>query len=179
ALAARDPGTAARLFPGDTQRLIRAWEVLDATGRSITDWQARAGEGPPPGLSFHTLVVEPPRDRLYAACDARFLTMLEQEALEEVRELASLGLDPGLPAMKALGVPELIAHLRGDMELGAAVVRAQQLTRNYAKRQTTWFRHQMTAARRVDPGAHASLAARAQLYEGIAGEIFSIIRKTR
>ncbi|ACI99371.1 tRNA (adenosine(37)-N6)-dimethylallyltransferase MiaA [Rhodospirillum centenum] len=151
-LAAEDPDGAARLHPGDTTRVLRAWEVLRATGRPLGYWQTAGRAAPPPGLRFLTLVCEPPRDRLYAACDARFLRMLEAGALEEVRRLAALGLDPGLPAMKALGVPELLAHLRGDLPLEAATATAQQATRNYAKRQLTWFRHQIAAARRFDPG---------------------------
>ncbi|HYC01733.1 MAG TPA: tRNA (adenosine(37)-N6)-dimethylallyltransferase MiaA [Azospirillaceae bacterium] len=176
-LSRRDPAGAAKLFPGDTQRLVRAWEVIEATGRTLGDWQA-AGRETAPDLDFHTLVVEPPRDRLYAACDARFLIMLEQGALEEVRMLATQGLDEDLPVMKALGVPELLAHLRGQATLAEATARAQQLTRNYAKRQTTWFRHQMGAARRVDPGAQGSLAAMSQLYDTIADEFFAFVRKT-
>lgn len=151
-LAAEDPDGAARLQPGDTTRVLRAWEVLRATGRPLGYWQTTGRASPPPGLRFLTLVCEPPRDRLYAACDARFLHMLEEGALEEVRRLAALDLDPGLPAMKALGVPELLAHLRGDLTLAEATAKAQQATRNYAKRQLTWFRHQIAAARRFDPG---------------------------
>ncbi|WP_449686558.1 hypothetical protein [Aerophototrophica crusticola] len=126
---------------------------------------------PPAGLSFLPLVVEPPRDRLYAQCDARFLAMLEQGALDEVRQLAVLGLDPDLPAMKALGVPELLAHLRGEVPLADATARAQQMTRNYAKRQLTWFRHQLAAARRVDPGAWAHHSAIEQLYDSVMGDM--------
>ncbi|MQP65562.1 tRNA (adenosine(37)-N6)-dimethylallyltransferase MiaA [Niveispirillum sp. SYP-B3756] len=150
-LAVVDPATAARLHPTDSQRLIRAWEVWQATGRSISDWQAAPPEAAPNHLHFRPLVVEPPRDRLYAQCDARFVTMLQQGALAEAEALDRLGLDPTLPAMKALGVPELRAVLHGQMDLPTATARAQQMTRNYAKRQLTWFRNQMGAAPRVDP----------------------------
>src|SRR4051812_3908656 len=88
-LAARDPAMAARLAPGDTQRLIRAWEVLEATGRSLADWQAAPSAGPPPGLRFATLVLDPPRDALYAACDGRFRAMVAAGALDEVARLDS------------------------------------------------------------------------------------------
>ena len=143
-LVARDPAMA-RLAPGDTARLTRAWEVLEATGRPLSEWQAESAEGPPPGLSFHIVVLEPPRADLYERCDRRFVTMLEQGALDEVRRLDALGLDPALPVMKALGVPELRAHLHGAMTLDEAVAKGQQSTRNYAKRQGTWFRHQLAA----------------------------------
>lgn len=159
-LAALDPAGAARLAPGDTQRLIRAWEVVTATGRTLDDWHARAGRDAPIGLRFIPIVVDPPRDRLYAACDRRFDQMMARGALAEVRALmerlsrggAGGALDPDLPATKALGVPELAAFLRGECDLDAAVDLARRHTRNYAKRQTTWFRHQMPDARRIsDP----------------------------
>lgn len=177
-LAARDPDSAARLKPGDTARVLRAWEVLEATGRPIGDWQRTGGAGPPPGLAFLVLVVEPPRDRLYAACDARFGAMLERGALAEVRALAALGLDPDLPAMKALGVPELLAHLRGETDLETAAAKARQHTRNYAKRQSTWFRNQLAAARRVDPGGVPDNAALQKLYVTLLSEIDAFVSKT-
>jgi len=155
-LVARDPAMA-RLNPGDTTRLTRAWEVLEATGRPLSEWQAERAEGPPPGLSFHVVILEPPRAALYERCDRRFVLMLEQGALEEVRRLDALGLDPGLPVMKALGVPELRAHLHGAMPLDEAVAKGQQSTRNYAKRQGTWFRHQLAGRQPPSPGS--SLAA--------------------
>lgn len=140
-LAARDPAMAGRLSPADTARTLRAWEVLEATGRSLADWQADPAAAPR-GMRFLPIFVDPPRDLLYARCDARFVAMMGQGALEEVRALDALGLDLDLPAMKALGVPELRAHLRGRLSLEEAVARAQMLTRRYAKRQVTWFRHQ-------------------------------------
>ena len=144
ALAARDPAMAARLHAGDTQRLIRAWEVIAATGRSLADWQAMAPEAPL-DAPVYTALVAPDRVALYAACDARFERMLADGALEEVAALDALGLDGRLPAMKALGVPALRCHLRGEIPLAEARAAAQQATRNYAKRQLTWFRHQITA----------------------------------
>ncbi len=174
ALAERDPVMAARLQPRDRQRLVRAWEVLEATGRSLADWQA---EPPParsdrPALRALCLVLEPPRPALYAACDARFLAMLEAGGLAEAAALGRLGLDPALPAMKALGLPELLAHLRGECGLAQATAAAQQATRRYAKRQGTWFRHQMAAARRLSTDGVG-----AQLLESRRSEIFSIIRQ--
>ncbi|MBP2231353.1 tRNA dimethylallyltransferase [Azospirillum agricola] len=145
-LVARDPDSA-RLNPGDTTRLTRAWEVLEATGHSLTHWQTRTGQGAPEGLRFAVVVLDPPREELYALCDRRFLLMMEQGALEEVRALDRLareqGLAPDLPVLKALGVPELRRHLRGEVTLEDAIALAQQSTRRYAKRQVTWFRHQL------------------------------------
>ncbi len=145
ALGTIDPVMAGRLAPGDSQRLVRAWEVLHGTGRSLADWQAQGPAlMPPPDLCFAIILVMPPRDALYAACDVRFLAMLDQDALDEVRALDAQGLDPGLPVMKALGVPELRGYLAGRCDIKTAVVQAQQATRRYAKRQVTWFRHQLT-----------------------------------
>lgn len=144
ALAERDPETAARLHPGDAQRLIRAWEVLEASGRSLADWQRESGGR---GLTCRRLrlVLAPPRAILYAACDRRFLDMMAAGALDEVRRLLALRLDPSLPVMKALGVPHLARHLAGEMTLEEAVAAAQQATRRYAKRQMTWLRTQVLA----------------------------------
>ncbi len=147
-LVARDPASE-RLNPGDTARLLRAWGVLEATGRPLTDWQSTAPDGPPPGMRFVVCVIDPPRAALYARCDKRFTLMLERGAMDEVRALEALGLDPELPVMKALGVPELRRCLRGEWTLEQAAVKAQQSTRNYAKRQVTWFRHQL-----LDKPAH-------------------------
>jgi len=141
-LASRDPVSAARLHPGNSQRLVRAWEVLEATGRTLADWQAV-----PPvdalDAAFYSIVIAPERDALYEGCDRRFRLMIEQGALEEVKALLARRLDPALPAMKALGVPELAAYLDGRVTLEQAIAQAQQTTRNYAKRQSTWFRHQL------------------------------------
>jgi tRNA dimethylallyltransferase len=141
ALAARDPEAAQRLAPGDAQRLIRAYEVVAATGRPLAEW--RRGQGPAAGPPAVAVVLLPPRPQLYAACDARFLAIMEQGALAEAAALLARGLDPALPAMKAVGVPELAALLAGRSSAEAAVAAAQQATRRYAKRQYTWFRHQM------------------------------------
>lgn len=144
-LAERDPAMAARLQPGDSQRLLRAWEVVTATGRSLADWQAAPGTPAPYRLA--KLCLLPPRPALYAACDARLEAMLAPAdghggAVEEVAALLALGLDPALPVMKAVGVPEFAAYLAAEASLEAALARAQQATRRYAKRQMTWLRHQ-------------------------------------
>jgi tRNA dimethylallyltransferase len=142
-LAAFDAEGAARLPAGDRQRLIRAWEVVRATGVPLRQWQQRAEAAAP--YRFGTILILPPRDALYAACDARFAAMAESGALDEVAALAARGLSPDLPAMKAVGVRELLAYLRGELSLAEAVAAGQRATRRYAKRQMTWFRHQTAA----------------------------------
>ena len=142
-LAALDPEMAARLAPGDSQRMIRAFEVIEATGRSLAEWQRLPAAGGGLGQPVLTLVLTPPREPLYAACDARFAAMIEAGAVAEVRALAALGLNPAAPVMKALGVRQLRRHLAGETSLAQAIAAAQQATRNYAKRQATWFRHQI------------------------------------
>jgi tRNA dimethylallyltransferase len=142
-LARRDPVSAERLKPRDRSRIARALEVVEATGRSLTDWH-REGLPPllPPG-AFRALFLAPDRDALYARIDARFDAMLEAGALEEVARLAARGFDPQLPAMKAHGVPGLIRHLEGELTLEEAAAIGRADTRHYAKRQFTWFRHQL------------------------------------
>ncbi len=169
-LAARDPAMAARLKPSDRQRLIRAWEVLEATGRSLAAWQADSAPRDT-GYRFLRLVRLPPRDRLYAACDARFLDMIERGALREVEQLYELGLDPKLPVMRALGVRELGRYLDGALSLDEAIVRAQQATRNYAKRQMTWLRTQ------APPESVRTVILNEQHSKSIGPKIFSIIRR--
>ncbi len=150
ALADRDPEMAARLAPGDTQRLIRAWEVVEATGVSLAEWQRRETPGEDLSAALLSLVLAPPRPALYAACDARFAEMVARGAVAEVAALDALGLAPEPPAMKALGVRELRRHLAGEMALDDAIAAAQQMTRNYAKRQLTWFRHRMADGHVLD-----------------------------
>jgi tRNA dimethylallyltransferase len=141
ALAARDPAAAARIAPGDRQRLLRAHEVAEATGRALTDWQAGT-QAPLRPDQWRAVVLEPDREALYARCDARLAAMIEQGAMEEVRALTARRLDPLAPVMKAVGVRELAAHLAGELTLAEALALAQQETRRYAKRQLTWFRNQ-------------------------------------
>lgn len=145
ALALRDPITAARLKPGDSQRIARAYEVALGTGRPLSAWLAAGGTGPAP-WRFRGIVLDPPRDTLRAAIAARFDAMLAEGALAEVAALAARGLDAALPAMRAHGVPELIAHLGGGMSLAEAKARAVLNTGQYTKRQATWFRHHPLAA---------------------------------
>jgi tRNA dimethylallyltransferase len=139
-LAERDPDTAAALRPSDSQRIARAWEVVVGTGRGLRAWQREGGTGPAP-WRFAALILDPPRAALRAAIAVRWAAMLAGGALEEVRALGALGLDPALPAMRAHGVPELLAHLRGEMTLEAASARAILNTGQYTKRQATWLRH--------------------------------------
>jgi len=140
-LATFDPPAAATIMAGDRQRLTRAWAVAIATEHSLSDWQASTTPLLAQG-SYQRLVVEPPRETLYAACDRRVTAMVEQGALEEAGALVSRGLSASLPAMKAVGVREFAAHLAGDVTLPVAIETARQATRNYAKRQLTWFRNQ-------------------------------------
>jgi len=150
-LGARDPASAAELRPSDTQRILRALEVLEATGTGLSDWQAA---GPTPALlsSADTLrwVLDVPRETLHARIEARFDRMVKEGAVEEVRALRALRLDPSLPVMKAIGVRELSAHLRGELSLEEAIARAKTETRRYAKRQATWLRNQMRDWPRLD-----------------------------
>ena len=139
-LRAADPEAEARISPGDRQRLTRALEVHAATGRALSDWQADAA--PAFAEVFHALALEPPREALYARCDTRLEAMMHAGALVEVRALLARRLGPVLPALKAVGVRELAAHLRGEIALDEAVALARQQTRRYAKRQLTWFRNQ-------------------------------------
>lgn len=149
-LAEIDPAAVAAVFPGDRQRLVRAAAVHRATGRSLSVWKADTRPLLEPG-DWRGLVIEPPRQRLYAACDDRVEIMMTSGALDEVRALIARGLDPNLPAMKAVGVRELAAHLAGDLSLDAAVAALKQATRNYAKRQLTWFRNQQRDWERSTP----------------------------
>jgi tRNA dimethylallyltransferase len=139
-LRAVDPAAEARIAPGDRQRLLRAATVHAASGRSLSLWQGETGA---PLLSaYQARVIEPDREALYARCDARFDAMLAAGALDEARAMAARNLAPDLPAMKALGLRELIRHLQGELTLEAAAEEAKQQTRRYAKRQLTWFRNQ-------------------------------------
>jgi len=151
-LAEVDPTAAAAITPGDRQRLIRALAVAQATGRSLSDWKADTQPLLAPGC-YDAVVVEPPRDRLYAACDVRVSQMIQNGAVDEVRALLARDLDPALPAMKAVGVPELAAHLSGATTLDQTVAAIRLSTRHYAKRQLTWFRNQTSNWARVSPGA--------------------------
>jgi tRNA dimethylallyltransferase len=152
-LARRDSVAAERLKPRDRTRVARALEVVETTGRSLTDWHR---DGLPPLLprsEFSALFLAPERERLYARIDARFDAMLGAGALEEVAALAERKLDPLLPAMKAHGVPALIRHIEGEISIEEAAVIGRADTRHYAKRQFTWFRHQLPEFEWVAPEA--------------------------
>jgi tRNA dimethylallyltransferase len=149
-LMQEDPLTASRLRPSDTQRLVRAWEVWRQTGRPLAEWQALPRNPLVEGVRFLPLAVTLPREVLYARCDARFLTMMKQGAVEEVQALLALHLPADAPVMKAVGVPEIASLLAGTLRCDEAIARAQQMTRNYAKRQVTWLRHQFSDAEALE-----------------------------
>ena len=144
-LTARDAEMAARLAPGDTQRIVRALEVLDATGMSLADWQRLPREPVLDLAETIALVVSIDRDELVRRIDVRFLAMMEQGALDEVLQLKKLDLDPTLPLMTALGVRPLLRHLAGELSRDEAIAAGQAETRQYAKRQVTWARGNMIA----------------------------------
>jgi tRNA dimethylallyltransferase len=156
-LLEKDPEGAVRLKPKDHQRVLRAWEVVEATGTPLHVWQAKSQPKPLINGPFHTVLFQPPREDLYAACNGRFEVMLEGGALAEVEALLARGLNPALPVMKALGVPELAAFVRGETSHEDAVTKAQQHTRNYAKRQVTWFRGQFNASETLNTQYSESL----------------------
>lgn len=142
ALEQEDPAAADRLAPADSARTARALEVVRSTGRTLAHWQARKEGGIGPDVSLHPLVLLPDRERLYQRCDARFAAMLEHGAREEVAALLARRLDPALPVMRAIGVPDIAAMLKGELSCDQCLVAGQLATRRYAKRQYTWFRHQ-------------------------------------
>ena len=159
----RDPAAAARLMPGDRARIARALEVVLATGRSLLDWHET---NKPAGLDparAGKIFLMPERDELLRRIDARFDAMMAAGALEEVRTLAARNLDPDLPVMKAHGVPWLIRHLNGEITLEAAVEEGKRDTRQYIKRQATWFRNRLPDFAWVEP-ERALEAIEAQLH---------------
>lgn len=149
-LASRDAVMAARLKPTDPQRITRALEVLDTTGRSLALWQEEPGTPVLEEEACERYVVSPPREELHRRCDLRFDLMMEGGALDEVRHLKSLNLDPGLPVMRALGVRPLLLHLEGKLDLDEAITQAKAETRQFAKRQVTWLRSNMNAWKSTD-----------------------------
>lgn len=142
ALLREDPAAAARLRPSDTTRIARALEVVRSTGQMLATWQAHREGGIGHRVALRPLILLPPRDWLYARCDARFTEMMGDEGIAEVEALLARGLSPALPVMRAIGVPEIAALLSGQMSRDEALAAGQQATRRYAKRQYTWFRHQ-------------------------------------
>ncbi|MFC6621776.1 tRNA (adenosine(37)-N6)-dimethylallyltransferase MiaA [Novosphingobium panipatense] len=142
ALQKEDPDRAARLAPADTARISRALEVVRSTGKPLSHWQGRMTGGIAGAVALHPVILLPERQTLYARCNLRFERMVERGALDEVAALLARNLDPGLPVMRAIGVPELAGVLRNEWSLESAIQRGSQATRNYAKRQFTWLRHQ-------------------------------------
>ncbi|UVI38764.1 tRNA (adenosine(37)-N6)-dimethylallyltransferase MiaA [Qipengyuania spongiae] len=142
ALQAADPERAALLAPADSQRIARALEVVRSTGRPLAHWQRQTVGGIGDRIALHPLVLLPERAWLNERCDRRFAAMLEHGAVEEVEALLARDLDPALPVMRAIGVREIAGWLRGEISRGEAVAAGQLATRQYAKRQYTWFRNQ-------------------------------------
>jgi tRNA dimethylallyltransferase len=167
-----DPVTASRLRPSDSQRIARAWEVWRATGVSLTTWQS-ATPLTHQTHTFRAILLDPPRDLLRAAIERRFKKMLAQGALAEVWELVKLGLDAALPAMRAHGVAELSAHLRGEISLAEAERRTILASGQYTKRQATWFRHHRLAPDTFT--IHARLDALTQFYDPNMADLMHFI----
>lgn len=142
ALCAEDPGRARQLHPTDTTRVARALEVVRSTGRSLLDWQSHRTGGIGGSIRLSPVILLPDRAWLYARCDRRFASMLEHGAIDEVARLKARDLDPSLPVMRAIGVPELLDMLAGEATFTQTLDRGAQATRHYVKRQTTWLRHQ-------------------------------------
>ena len=172
ALAIRDPVSAERLGARDRQRLVRAWEVLEATGRPLADWQTAMSDNRPAHLRFAAILFDPPRKELYQTIERRLDNMILGGALDEVGALLAMKLDPHLPALKAVGVSEFMRHLEGQLTLEAALAHARQSSRRYAKRQMTWFHHQSLAK---DVFVMRELLG-AQFSESFEARIFNFIR---
>ncbi|WP_149537839.1 tRNA (adenosine(37)-N6)-dimethylallyltransferase MiaA [Siccirubricoccus phaeus] len=180
ALHARlDAETAATLRPSDSQRIARAYEVWRGTRRGLVAWQEVAPNAPPAPYRFAAILLDPPREALRAAIIRRFDAMLAGGAIEEVRALVALGLDPALPAMRAHGVPELAAYLTGGMSLEAARERAVLNTGQYTKRQATWFRHHPLADTQDTHIIHARIGGLAQFPEREIEKIFAFVEGRR
>ena len=162
-LSERDPETAATLDRANPARLVRAWEVLEATGTGLAEWHRRTESPVLPLDRCIPIALLPPREVLYARANARLEAMVAEGVLDEVARVAAHGLDPELPGMKAVGAPEFLAHLRGDVSLDEALEQAKTATRHYAKRQLTWIRNQMRGWHpldSVDPATNLAAATR-------------------
>jgi tRNA dimethylallyltransferase len=155
-LLRKDPASAV-LRPGDTQRILRAADVLESSGRPISDWQAVAGQPVLRGMVAECFVIAPDRELLNQRINRRFEAMIEHGAVDEVRRL--LDLNPALPAARMLGFPELASHLRGEISLSEAVAAAQTMTRRFAKRQLTWFRRYMADWHWLSSGETSNILA--------------------
>ncbi len=165
-LAARDPEIAARLKPRDTQRILRAWEVIEETGRSLSAWQADPPRRPLAAQYFSTLLM-PVRAEVIDAASNRFDAMMAAGALTEVAELLKKDIPATAPILRILGARPLARHLGGDLDLAEAIALAKTATRQYAKRQSTWFRHQF----------RADITQFTKYSESLTDEIFSKIRR--
>ncbi len=137
-----DPEAAERLNPADTTRIARALEVVASTGRTLANWQSSREGGIGSQIDLKPLILLPPRPWLYERCESRFTKMIDDGAVQEVEALLARGLDPSLPVMQAIGVREIAAFLKGELTREDLLAKGQQATRNYAKRQYTWFAHQ-------------------------------------
>lgn len=168
-LSERDPEGAAAIRPSDPQRILRALEVLEATGEPLRVWHGRQARPPDEGWGVLRILLMPDRDSVYAACDTRFDGMIADGALDEARGVGTMRLDPDLPMMKAVGLAPLLAHCRGELDLADAVAAAKRDTRRYARRQMTWFRNRSKPDRVVA----------AQYSESLMPEIFSFISDFR
>ena len=165
-LAVRDPVIAARLAPGDAQRMLRAWEVVEATGTPLSEWQ-QSTTTPPVAARFVKVLLMPTRADLNAACDARFDAMMARGAVHEVETLLGSGVPRTAPVMRALGAGDLATYLAGEVELSTATAAAKLVTRRYVKSQTTWFNHQFIADLTIDR----------KFSESFKDEIFPKIRR--
>ena len=173
-LAAADPASAARLRPSDSQRIARAYEVWRGTGRGIATWQAEASAAPAP-WRFAAILLDPPRDRLRDAIAKRWAAMMAEGAVSEVQALLAQGLDPTLPAMRALGVPEIAGLLAGQMTAEEASARAILASGQYTKRQATWFRHHELAPPERAYIINARFAGLAQFSESESAKFFAFL----
>ena len=144
-LRSADACMAAQLGPADVSRISRALEVIESTGRSIAEWRKDKAGGIANTVELHPLILLPPRDWLYARCDRRFEEMIENGAVTEVTALLARDLPDDSPILRAIGVPEIAAMLKGNFSLGETLARGKIATRQYAKRQFTWFRNQSPA----------------------------------
>jgi tRNA dimethylallyltransferase len=169
-----DPETAAKLKPGDSQRIARAYEVLRGTGKGLAWWQAQPTEKLT-GWRVKMILLDPEREALRQAIETRFTAMLEQGAIEEVRAFLALGLDASLPLMRAHGVPEIGAYLNGEISLDAAKTRAILATHQYTKRQMTWFRHQKLTGKPGMHIIHSRIGDFTQLSESFIADLINFI----
>ncbi len=174
-LAAEDPASAARLRPSDGQRIARAWEVWRCTGVGMVEWHARGKQQLAP-WDFAAILLDPAREVLRGAIAARFEAMMDRGAPEEVAALLAQNLDPGLPAMRALGVPELAAFLNGSLSRAQAVAAAVLASGQYTKRQATWFRHHALADPALTHIIHAQFACLTQLSERCMGGLLNFLK---